>query len=83
MVFSQGVNRPGKTQKEKRQDLRSCFLQESFPDHAILGEETSTNEELGRVDSALAESDWTWIVDPIDGTLNFVRCLDVALIWCS
>jgi hypothetical protein len=69
--------------KCRRRNIKICFLQESFPDHAILGEETSTTEELERVDAALAESDWTWIVDPIDGTLNFVRCLDVALIWCS
>src|SRR2546426_1550360 len=33
-----------------------------FPDHAVLGEEQGLDEE-GR--------DWTWIVDPIDGTFNY------------
>ena len=37
-------------------------IAERFPDHAVLGEEQGLDEE-GR--------DWTWIVDPIDGTFNY------------
>ena len=40
-------------------------LAESFPDHAIHG------EELGR--SGPDDSEHVWIVDPLDGTTNFVH----------
>lgn len=43
----------------------------AFPDHAILGEETC--------DAPLPESDYTWIIDPIDGTINFFHGLPW---WC-
>jgi myo-inositol-1(or 4)-monophosphatase len=48
---------------------------ESFPDHAILGE-----EGVGGV----ADSDHIWIVDPLDGTSNYAHglpfaCVSVAL----
>lgn len=39
---------------------------ERFPGHAVLGEEGQ--EPNGAVD-------WEWIVDPVDGTLNFVHGL--------
>lgn len=38
-------------------------LKASYPDHAIFG------EEQGRE----GESDWLWLVDPLDGTKSFVR----------
>lgn len=40
-------------------------LDRRFPNHDIIGEEVS--EPTGR------RSDWTWAVDPIDGTTNFVN----------
>ena len=42
----------------------SEILSARFPDHGFLGEENG--ERLGRTDAR-------WIVDPIDGTKNFVR----------
>jgi len=39
----------------------------AFPDHAILG------EEAGEVRAGNASSPYRWIVDPIDGSLNFVH----------
>lgn len=38
-------------------------IHESYPDHAVLGEESG----------ASGASDYTWIIDPIDGTLNFMH----------
>ena len=40
-------------------------LQKAYPDHAILGEES------GLIGSEDAE--YRWIIDPLDGTTNFVR----------
>ena len=40
-------------------------LQKAYPDHAILGEESGL---LGDEDA-----DYRWIVDPLDGTTNFIR----------
>jgi hypothetical protein len=53
-------------------DSFSTF-QAKFPHHFYLGEETATEQELERLKNGVNEADWTWIVDPIDGTLNFVR----------
>ena len=38
-------------------------INKNFPDHQIIG------EEFGRQKS---DSDYTWIIDPIDGTRSFV-----------
>jgi histidinol-phosphatase len=48
---------------ESEQAIRG-LLESRFPDHAFFGEET------GRSDR---ESDFLWLVDPIDGTKSFVR----------
>ncbi|MFB9992254.1 inositol monophosphatase family protein [Deinococcus oregonensis] len=61
-----------------------AVIAETYPDHAVLGEE----EGLGDVvtESALHESDFRWVVDPLDGTVNYahgypVFCSSVALEW--
>ncbi len=50
-------------------------IRERFPDHAILAEESG---DLAR------DSDFRWIVDPLDGTTNFAHafphfCVSIAL----
>ncbi|MDQ4077083.1 MAG: inositol monophosphatase, partial [Chloroflexota bacterium] len=50
-------------------------IRERFPQHAILAEETGEQ---------LTESEFRWIVDPLDGTTNFANafphfCVSVAL----
>jgi myo-inositol-1(or 4)-monophosphatase len=40
-------------------------LQKAFPDHAILGEEGGL---IGN-----PEAEYRWIIDPLDGTTNFIR----------
>jgi myo-inositol-1(or 4)-monophosphatase len=40
-------------------------LQKAYPEHAILGEESGL---IGN-----AEAEYRWIIDPLDGTTNFVR----------
>ena len=45
-------------------------LLKAFPQHGILGEETGTTH--GR-----ADSEFQWIIDPLDGTTNFIHGLPV------
>ncbi len=40
------------------------IIQKNYPEHGILGEESGVIE---------GSEDITWIIDPIDGTLNFTR----------
>jgi myo-inositol-1(or 4)-monophosphatase len=52
-------------------------LLESYPDHAILAEE-------GTAKGANAEAENVWIIDPLDGTTNFLHgfpqyCVSIAL----
>lgn len=46
-------------------------LRRYFPDHAIL------SEECGRIGG---ESDFLWIIDPLDGTFNYFRRIPI---WCT
>ena len=39
-------------------------IRETFPDHAIIGEESG--KQAG-------SSEYTWIIDPLDGTLKFLQ----------
>lgn len=57
------------------QDLITGIILEQFPDHAIYGEEGLAGNQ---------DSDYQWIVDPIDGTVNFFYgiphfCISIAL----
>ncbi|MEI9896625.1 MAG: inositol monophosphatase family protein [Chthoniobacter sp.] len=59
----------------RSQELITCHLLEHFPDHAIYGEEGIAGNQ---------ESDFQWIVDPIDGTVNYFYgiphyCISIAL----
>ena len=51
------------------------FIKKNYKDHKIL------SEEYGKIDS---KSDYEWIIDPLDGTVNFahqipVFCVSIAL----
>jgi len=50
-------------------------LAREFPDHRVLSEETSAETD---------DAGWVWVVDPVDGTRNFVAgipiwCINIAL----
>ena len=53
------------------QEVATATIHAAFPDHAILGEETA--------DIALPAADVRWVIDPIDGTINFTHGLPL---WC-
>ena len=48
--------------REAESEIRAR-LSHAFPEHAIYGEE----------EGHTGESDWLWLVDPLDGTKSFVR----------
>jgi len=51
----------------KTQNLIISKIHSNFPKHAILGEEGESKK--------FVESDYLWIIDPIDGTKNFINAL--------
>lgn len=55
--------------KEAEEAIRRV-ISSAFPEHKFLG------EEFGRSDS-IADSDYVWIIDPIDGTKNFIRGIPI------
>lgn len=48
------------------QELIESVMKERFPDHQLLGEEDPPDEEP-------PAADFMWVVDPIDGTKNFIN----------
>ena len=46
----------------RAQTLITEILLRAYPDHAIFGEEGIAGNQA---------SEWQWIVDPIDGTVNY------------
>ncbi len=46
-----------------------AFLNQRFPGHRIMGEEGGLTGE--------AQSRWTWVIDPIDGTTNYAHGLPI------
>lgn len=60
---------------KESQDLIFGIIQESYPDHALYGEEGIGGNQ---------DSEYQWIVDPIDGTVNYFYgiphyCISIAL----
>lgn len=47
-------------------DIIVTYLAAHYPDYAILAEEST--DDLARL-----ENDWCWIVDPIDGTKEYIK----------
>ena len=88
MIASASKSDKNVQQKEHRSDLVTdtdraveeflfTQLRQHFPDHRFIGEE-GTNDRVPLTDHP------TWIVDPIDGTMNFVHtfpfvCVSIGL----
>jgi myo-inositol-1(or 4)-monophosphatase len=57
-------------------------LRQAYPEHAFLAEESGHTQ--GRREAAPHEADNVWIIDPLDGTTNFIHgfpqyCVSIAL----
>ncbi len=50
------------------EELIVAAIRERYPEHAILAEEGSAAEGAG---------EYRWVIDPLDGTLNYVRGLPI------
>jgi myo-inositol-1(or 4)-monophosphatase len=55
-------------------------IKSHYPRHAILAEESGTSEPADRE----RDSDWRWIIDPLDGTTNYAHgypcfCVSIGL----
>ena len=65
------------------QEIIEQRVRAKFPDHGFLGEESVAAGPKASADALRAaldasESDYLWIVDPIDGTTNFVQGLPLV-----
>ncbi|CAH0486702.1 unnamed protein product [Peronospora farinosa] len=69
------------------QDLVFDTIKSTFPSHEFLGEEDVApgSEASVRALQDLVSKEWLWIVDPIDGTTNFVhhRPASVVSVACA
>jgi len=66
-TFSKSHGEIVSTADVEAEDAIVATLRAAFPGHAILGEES------GHIAGARDGSGYKWIVDPIDGTVNFVH----------
>ena len=54
------------------------ILKKAYPDHSILAEES------GLIEGGGDDAEWQWVIDPLDGTTNFLHgfpqyCVSIAL----
>src|SRR5262245_7779214 len=60
---------------EAQEAVREC-IRKSFPDHDFLSEEDAADRKsMGLAPIPERQSDFRWIVDPLDGTTNYVHRL--------
>lgn len=62
---------------QKCEALITEHLVKNFPDHKIIGEETSGSDKYKLTEAP------TWTIDPIDGTTNFVHQLKLSCVLLS
>ncbi|KAL9649015.1 hypothetical protein ABK040_008393 [Willaertia magna] len=68
------------TQTDKRvEEIIIENIKKNYPNHFIISEESSTQDNTN-----LNENGYTWIIDPIDGTTNFVHkfpyiCISIGI----
>ena len=56
----------------------------AYPDHSILAEESGLSNGKGKSEIVPVEAENIWIIDPLDGTTNFIHgfpqyCVSIAL----
>lgn len=66
-----GVNNPVTEADKAAEKAIIETIQKHFPDHFILSEETG---------EIATDSDYKWIIDPIDGTINFSQGIPICAV---
>jgi len=59
--------------EQKQQQAVQAVITETFPDHLFLGEELPG--DAAEIAAGLSGDQYIWIVDPLDGTTNYVHRL--------
>src|SRR5690606_878822 len=60
------------TEVDKRSEERIIdIIKSNFPEHSII------SEEVGEL---IQKSDYRWIIDPIDGTVNFAHSIPICCV---
>lgn len=77
-VESKGINGPVTRVDRYIEELVIATLKKSYPKHSFLGEEFGMQEGQGN------DADWCWVIDPLDGTVNFINgfphfCVSLAV----
>ncbi len=67
----EGVNNLVTEIDHKSERAIIAIIQEDFPDHQVL------SEECGAMDTS---SEYKWIIDPIDGTVNFAHGIPICAV---
>ena len=68
-VTSKGIDGPVTRLDRYAEELLIATLKKAYPKHSFLGEEFGFQEGVGE------DADWCWVIDPLDGTQNFVHGL--------
>ncbi len=73
--YKEGVNNPVTEADHAAEKAIMSVIKDQFPDHFIL------SEEAGEI---IQDSNYKWIIDPIDGTINFAKgiplnCVSVGI----
>ena len=74
-VEYKGIINPVTDADEGSQKLILQAIEDRFPQHSILAEENASIDK---------NSEFTWIIDPLDGTVNYMHqipifCVSIAL----
>jgi len=72
---AQGIASNADTESEK---VIIAGIKKKYPEHFVLAEESAYNEFKGEMSryQFLKEKEWVWVIDPLDGTNNFLNGLD-------
>ena len=64
-ITEKGLNDYATQVDEACEEEIKYIISKAYPDHAILGEETGLSKK--------EKAEFTWVIDPIDGTTNFIH----------
>jgi myo-inositol-1(or 4)-monophosphatase len=67
----EGINNLVTEADHKSEEVIFSVIRKNFPDHYLLSEETGAIEQ---------ESNYKWIIDPIDGTVNFANGIPICCV---